>query len=82
VGIIALYYELLTARDCGGLLLTHSNVNAGLFTARWLIRNAKFIPFAVFTGQHELPSWEQQHNLKQVITDTLWKCPPNFDWPT
>jgi hypothetical protein len=79
---VVFYYDLWISRDLETFLLTHSNVTAGLWNSKWLLRNCTTIPFRVLTHGHELLLHSQPLTLAQVVVDTIWKCQPNFDWPT
>lgn len=77
----SLFYELWVSRDLEAFLLTHSNVNAGIMDAHWLIRTATYIPFSVLTEKYGVIQ-SQPLSLVQLLADSLLSCPPNLLWPT
>jgi hypothetical protein len=78
---IDLYYDLQASRDLEAFVLTHSNVTAGLWSQRWLIRKATLIPFTALTIEHSIYS-DQALSLAQLVADICLSCEPNLDWPT
>jgi hypothetical protein len=78
---IDLYYDLQASRDLKAFVLTHSNVNAGLWGQRWLIRKATLIPFTALTIEHSIYS-DEALSLAQLVADICLSCEPNLDWPT
>lgn len=80
-GNIELYYDLQVSRDLGMFVLTHSNLTAGLYDARWLLRSATLIPFNALLDDCSLFRIEPL-SLRRVLSETCLGCPPNLDWPT
>ena len=76
-----LYYEVIASSDLEVFLLTHSNHNAGLYDARWLIRTAIMIPFeALYKGPGIFRA--EPLSLGRILSEVCLEHPPNLDWPT
>ena len=76
-----LYYDLRASRGIEAFVLTHSNINAGLWSQRWLIKKATLIPFTALTIEHSIYS-DGALSLAQLVADICLSCEPNVDWPT
>jgi hypothetical protein len=80
-GSIEFYYDLLVSRDLEMLVLTHSNLRAGLYDARWVVKSATLIPFSALLDDRSLFRSEPLH-LGRLVSETCLGCQPNLDWPT
>jgi hypothetical protein len=79
--VIDLYYDLHVSMDLEAFVLTHSNITAGLWSQRNLIRKATLIPFTALAIGQSIYS-DEALSLAQLVAEICLSCEPNFDWPT